>query len=262
MKLELAYVNKLLGMEYTPDEVKNLLERMRYGVKKEKGGFCVAIPAHRTDILHPMDLVEDVAIAYGYQNFIPEEDKIPTQARADPFEERVGDVRDVMVGAGFTEVRTLLLTSEAALFERMNAKPVDVVTTLNPVSEEHAVVRSWLLPSLMGVLEKNQSREYPQRIFEVGQCLAGDASERTHLASVSAHSKTNFSEMKATVCGLLESLGIEYDIKALKHPSFIEGRCAAAATGFFGEVNPAVLSNFTLQTPVTAFELPLTQLFV
>ena len=60
---------------------------------------------------------------------------------------------------------------DIALFEKMNQQDGDVVETQNPVSQEHGVCRNWLVPSLMETLEFNRNREYPQKIFEVGDVL-------------------------------------------------------------------------------------------
>ena len=64
-KVDVNYINKLLGLNLKETEIKKLLERMGYGYKNKKA----LIPAYRTDILHQVDLAEDIAIAHGYDNF-------------------------------------------------------------------------------------------------------------------------------------------------------------------------------------------------
>jgi len=256
MELELGYVNKLLGLRLTPIEVKKLLEKMRYGVSEGKK-LKVSIPAYRTDILHPIDLVEDVAIAYGYDKFIPEDFRGYTVGERDAMEKFSGKLRDLMVGFGFQEVMTLVLSNKKNLFDRMNFEPQDVVETKNPVSAEHSVGRNWLLPSLFTVLEKNKTQEYPQKIFEVGDCLTADGVTQRKLAGVIAHSKSNFSEVKSIVDGLFEAVGLEQNPKEFVHGSFIKGRCIDTGFGFYGETTPLVLEAFGIEVPVSAFELEL-----
>lgn len=261
MNLSLEYVNKLLGMNYSSEEAKKLLEKMRYGVEIKGGEITVVVPAYRTDVLHPMDLVEDVAIAYGYGNFKPELPKSSTIGERDPAELFYNSVRELMLGFGFQEIMTLIMTNEKDMFKKMEKTEEKTVVTKNPVSKEHSIARTWLLPSLLTVLEKNKNREYPQKIFEIGYCITEEGKDRTKMAAVIAHSKTNFSETKSFYTGILGNLGLEYEIKGFKHGSFIPGRCASTKEGFFGEIHPKVLENFGLEVPVTAFELDLDSVF-
>jgi phenylalanyl-tRNA synthetase beta chain len=254
MELELGYANKLLGLALSAPEVKKLLERMRYGVSEGKK-LLVSIPPYRTDVLHPIDLVEDIAIAYGYEKFIPEDFRGYTVGERDVVERFSSKIRDIMVGSGFQEVMTLVLTNKNSLFERMNILEQEVVETKNPVTLEHSVARNWLLPSLMAVLEKNKTQEYPQKIFEIGDCLTAKGDTRKKLSGAIAHSKSNFSEIKATVDGLVDSLGLKYAPKEFSHNSFIKGRCISMGFGFYGEISPLVLDSFRMEVPVSAFEL-------
>jgi phenylalanyl-tRNA synthetase beta chain len=257
MDLDVAYVNQLLGLSLGPKEVKGCLEKMRFGVEEAGGKLKVKVPPYRADILHPIDLVEDVAIAYGYMEFKPQVPKVYTLGRADALEANAEVVRDLMVGLQFREVMTLILSNRRDLFERMNAPDEKAVEAIKPVSAEQSVARTWLLPALMVVLEKNRNREYPQRLFEVGEVL--DAEGRTHFkaAAVIAHSRTNYSEIKAQTGGLMKNLKLDAQDEAYSHPSFIEGRCSRNKNGFFGELKPEVLANFGIEVPVTALELKL-----
>lgn len=257
MRLDLDYVNSILGVSLGPEEVKELLEKMRYGVKESGKKITVFVPAYRTDVLHPMDIVEDIAIAYGYENFVPELPEANTVGERHQLSRFASAVRELMLGLGFSEVMTLILTNEDMLFTKMNIPKEDVVTTKNPVSIENSVARSWLLPSLMFVLEKNKNREYPQKIFEVGYCISPEGKDSLKVAGVTAHSKASFSEIKAIVSCILESLGCSEKADALEHGSFISGRCASTYAGFFGEIHPQVLENFGLEMPAAAFELDL-----
>jgi phenylalanyl-tRNA synthetase beta chain len=257
MELDVAYVNQLLGLELGPIDVKGLLEKMRFGVDGTGKRLKVRVPSYRADILHPIDLVEDVAIAYGYMNFKPQVPKLYSLGKIDPLELKSEEVRDVMVGLQFMEVMTLILTNARDLFERMNVPPEKAVEAQKPVSLEQSIARTWLLPSLMVVLQKNRNREYPQRLFEVGEVL--DPQGKTHIkvAGVIAHSRTNYSEIKAAVNGLMSNLKMELKDENHNHPSFIAGRCGKNNFGFFGEIGPDVIANFGLEVPVTAFELNL-----
>ena len=183
--------------------------------------------------------------------------KLYALGKADPLETYCEEVRELLIGLQFREVMTLILSNNRDLFERMNAPVEKAVEAAKPVSQEQGVARTWLLPALMVVLEKNRNREYPQRIFEVGEVL--DAEGKTHMkaAGVIAHSRTNYSEVKAQVKGLLGSMRLDSSDESCDHPSFIEGRCGKNGYGFFGELSPQVITNFGIEVPVTAFELKL-----
>jgi phenylalanyl-tRNA synthetase beta chain len=254
MELDVGYASKLLGVSLTPADVKRLLEKMRYGVSEGKK-IVVSIPPYRTDVLHPIDLVEDIAIAYGYDRFLPEDFKGYRIGERDRLELFSAKLRDLLVGAGFQEVMTLVLTNTANLFSMMNVPAEEVVLAGNPVTAEHSVGRNWLLPSLFSVLEKNKTQEYPQRIFEIGDCLTAKGETVRRLSGVIAHSTANFSEVKAVVDGLIETMGLKYPPQASSHASFISGRCINTGFGFYGEISPVVLENFRLEVPVAAFEL-------
>lgn len=264
MKLSKDYANRLLGINLKTADMKSLLKKMRYGVeidKHSKGTLNVMIPAYRTDVLHPIDVVEDIAIAYRYDNFNSTLPATSTPGERDRFQVFSSTVRELMIGGGFQEVMTLVMTNKNNLFSRMNTPTEPAVETEKPISTEYSLARTWLLPSVMGVLEKNRSREYPQKIFEIGQCISADGTDITKLSAVIARSKTSFSEIKATVEGILGNLSLRCEVRDFKHGSFIPGRCASIDYGFLGEIHPVVLEKFGLEVPVTAFEIDLDGIF-
>lgn len=273
--LSISYVNKMLGMKFSIKDVQNLL--IKAGMESKvinKNRLKVNIPAYRTDILHVIDIVEDVAIAYGYENFVPEIPEIYTEGAKDKFQVFCDKIRDIMIGLNFQEIMSLILTNNKNLFKRMNVNvnddARDVVETENALSTEHNVVRNYLMPSLMLFLEKNKTKGYPQKIFEIGLCVEKSSEnfgEVMKLCGVLASPKTNFSEIKAVVEGILFSITNVEDVKVMefKKGFFIEGRAAKilikdADAGFFGEISPIVIKNFRIEVPITAFEINLNTL--
>lgn len=267
MRLPLSLIEKVLGERLKLEEVKRLLARMRFdAMELSESKLLVKIPAYRIDIMHPVDLVEDVIIAYGYNRIKPE---IPSFATigGEGFIERVSrKIRLVMVGLGYQEVITEVLTNPRDLFTRMRVKPEPVVRLENPKTVEYTVCRSWLLPGLMRVLAKNRHREYPQRIFEVDDVIVLDSTFETggrsvrRLSALSAHSEAEYAEVKAVVDTLLNVLAVDYKVEPGSHPSFIEGRVGlikvdGKKVGFLGEIHPEVLENFGLENPTVGFEI-------
>ncbi|NMC76655.1 MAG: phenylalanine--tRNA ligase subunit beta [Candidatus Methanofastidiosa archaeon] len=268
MDLDLSYSNKILGLNLNETETADLLMKMRYGIaSKSKDKIIVEIPAYRADILHPIDLVEDIAISYGFENFIPEIPAIATIGQENPIEVFIRKIEEIMVGFNYIEVKNYILSNEDVLITKMLDNKRKLVKTRNAVNTEFDTVRSTLLPLLLKTLFSNSQYEYPQNIFEVGIVVPDqNLVERQYLACTICHPRANFSEIKGAFTGLLSSFGLKYDIKEKNYPFFVEGRSSlleieGTEIGKMGEMNPEVLYNFKLEMPVAAFEIDLTTIF-
>jgi len=265
MKLDLSYINQRLGLSLSEKKAQELLEKMGYGY--EKGD--VLIPSYRADILHQVDLMEDIAIAYGYENFEEVIPNVSTIGKEDPFDVFCRRVREILVGALLLEVKNYHLMMKDELREKMDVslEPVALINALG----EHNHLRNQVLPSLMKNLKDNQHHEYPQNLFEIGRAFTeGDSEtgiiEREKLAVVLCHEKTDFTELKQILDGLMSSLGLRVSIKEVSHSSFIEGRVGemyvqGKNVGLIGELSPQVIMNWSLAVPVVGMEMDLEELF-
>ncbi len=262
MKLDKSYANKLLGIELKDADIKKLLSKM--GIGFEKGHAL--IPAYRADILHPIDLVEDIAIAYGYENFAEKIPKISTIGEESKEAIFAKKISDTAVGFSLLECLSYHLASKKHLADFMRKKDENIITTTNAVNIEYTALRNALLPGLLKILSENTHNEYPQKLFEVGKIIKpGRTSETNSCETLScsviiADIKAEFTEIKAILESILNSLAIAYTIKEASHPSYIDGRCAQILInqkpqGFLGEIHPQVLNNFNLEVPVSAFEI-------
>lgn len=272
MDLNVEYANKILDLHLAPRQIAELLAKAGFGVQKlEKNRVTIQIPCYRIDIMHQVDLVEDVAIAYGYNNIKPFWRKLPTTGGSRPEQVFLGIARELMVGLGYQEVLTYNMTNPQNLFTKMNAKEQKIVEFANPKVQTLTCLRNWLLPSLMEFLSCNLHIEYPQRIFELGPVTVLDEKAETRtrdedtLAVAVSHASAGFTEMKSTLDALFMNLGLQWQIKETKHPSFIEGRVGTAIidkteVGTLGEIHPKVLENWTLENPVAAFELKMNKI--
>ncbi len=269
--LKKDYANKTLGLNLKEQQIKKLLARMGHNYTKK----TAQIPAYRADIMHPIDLVEDIAIAYGYENFKEEIPTISTIAQEDPFETLKRKIATFMTGFGIQEVSTYHLTNKADLCTRTLYK-TDPIELEKASSTDYNILRTWLIPSLLQVLRDNKHNEYPQKIFEISTTFE-KAEEKTEtnetntketqkLAFLSSHKQANYTEAQQILDSLFHSLNIPYKIEETIHPSFIPGRvgCVRSKTksknkilALIGELNPQVLSNFQIENPTTAFEIDL-----
>jgi len=273
IRLRVAYANELVGLRLSEKQVIECLERCRLGARRVGEGIVeVAVPAYRIDILHEVDLVEEVAIGYGYNRLKPTFPKSVTIGQEHKAHRLANVVRKIMTGVGFTEVMNFTLTNERWHYEMMRRKPKNIIKLANPVSAEYSIARQELLPSLMKNLMDNKHESFPQRLFEVSDVMHINMKMETrcsrllHVAAVSSHATANFTEIKSYAEALLANLGLKrWDIKAAEHQSFLEGRTAAVYVrskriGLLGEVHPEALNNFELDNPVSAFEINLKEI--
>jgi phenylalanyl-tRNA synthetase beta chain len=273
MRLRVNYANDLLGLKLSGAKAIEALRKSRLDAKKGgKGVLDVTIPAYRIDILHEIDLVEEVAIGYGYYRLKSSKPKTVTTGTEHRVSEVANDVRQVMVGLGFVEALNFVLANEEDHYQKMRRKVEGVVRLANPVSTEYSIIRNDLLPSLMRNLADNKHQVFPQRVFEVSDVITLNketetrTERRLHVAGVSLHPTANFTEMKSVVEALLMNLGLKnWTVKEAEHPNFLEGRVAVLylrgkELGVVGEIHPEVLNNFELENPTSAFEIDLQKL--
>jgi len=264
MKLDLPYVNKILGLKLSEEQAKELLEKMGFGYEKN----TVLIPAYRTDILHQVDLVEDIAIAYGYENFeeeIPNVATIGEESSAAKFQRKI---QEILVGSKLLEVKNYHLIAKEDLNEKMNQEQ-DLIPLLNALGE-HNHLRNAILPSLMKSLRENQHNEYPQNLFEIGKVFEkGDSEtgivEKDHLGIILCGMKTDFTEIRQILESLISALGLKCSIKEAANHSFIKGRVGdifvgSEKWGIIGEIHPSVLEKWGLVVPVVGLELNISKL--
>ncbi len=260
ISINIREINKHLGLDLKSQEIKKLLERMGMTLR----GTTVLCPSYRTDILHPIDIVEDIAIAYGYDKFTPEIPRVATIAEENAFEKIKNKIADILIGLGITEVSTYHLTNKELQTTLMNTI-LECIDILNPKSAEYNTLRAWVIPSLLEVLKTNKHNEYPQRIFEIGTIFKKSGEEAAHLAVVLADTDANFTHIKQILDALAISLSLKITCKETEHPSFIRGRVARVSCNnkeiaYIGEIHPQVLQNFGLETPVAACELNMTEI--
>jgi len=273
MDLDVGYVNKVLGLELTAKQIGELLGKAGFGVEKlGRDKLTVQIPCYRIDVMHRVDLIEDIAIAYGYNNIKPLFRKLPTTGGVRPEQGLLDVARELMVGLGFQEILTYTMTNPESLFTKMHVKKKSIVEFANPKVQTLTCLRNWLLPGLMEFLSCNLHIEYPQRIFELGKVTVLDEKKETMtwdvdtLAAVVSHSNASFSEVKSALDAFFTNLGLEWQIKETQQPSFIDGRIGIAIVnqievGILGEVHPRVLEAWKLENPVAALELNMEKLF-
>jgi phenylalanyl-tRNA synthetase beta chain len=267
MEVDLDYINTWLGLKLKEKDLKELLERMGFGYEKK----TALIPAYRPDIIHPADLAEDIAIAYGYENFKPILPSKATAGKEDDFEKFRKQVSQILVGLNMLECSTYHISNEKTEFKDMGIKPTDYIKLANSISDEYNVMRYGMLPGLMNVLRGNTHNEYPQTIFESGYVFRLGKSdtgveERNKLAVVISNADADYTKARQVLDYLFRNLGLNAEIKKTENSSFTPGRTgkvmlSGKEIGIIGELSPQVLENFGVEMPTAGFEIDLSVLF-
>ena len=252
--VRLDRANELLGLSLKPGEAVDFLRRMRHDARASGDAISVLSPAYRLDILHEVDLVEDLAIASGYDRYprgLPHRQTIGESLEANDFAETL---RVLLVGYGYQEVMSLTVASTKDAFETP-----DRVQIRNPLNEDLTTLRSSMLPALINIFRLNKHRELPQRIFEIADVVM-EARNVRRIGAASIHHKASFTEAKSLVLSLMRDVGRTANVDPVEDANFLPGRAASIRLdgreiGRFGEIHPRILETYTLAQPVMAFEL-------
>jgi phenylalanyl-tRNA synthetase beta chain len=287
-----ARIESVLGVSLDTEEVVDLLERSGLDATVESGDengaetgdggdrgghdttYEVRIPPYRVDVLHPLDVVDDIGRAYGFNDLEPEYPDVSTVGGRHERSRLEDAARDALVGLGFEDLLNFHMISEEENFERMSLSPGEEygagapVEITEPYSEDYTMLRTWALPSLVMVLENNTHRAYPQDLAEIGLAAhrsddsdTGVAEHRT-VAAVLVRTGATYENAKSRLAALCRTFGKDLETPRTEHPSFIPGRVAEVvidgeSVGVVGELHPEVIVEHDVEVPVAAFEFRL-----
>lgn len=272
--IPLKAIESALGEALGGKEVTTALKSYGYTVKSAGQKMAVQLPPYRNDLLHTVDVVEDVAISQGYARFAPVMPSQFTVGGLSRLEQMADRVRHLMVGMEFQEIISNIMGSHQDFCTRMRLDGTDwakVVEVDNVMSLSYSCLRQWITPSLLQV-ETNSSRAfYPHRMFEVGEVAVPDASADvgsrtvTMLGTVIAHAGAHFSEIHSCLDLLLYYLDRPFTLEPVAHPSFLDGRAGKIVSngrviGLLGELHPEVLEHWQIGVPAVALELEVDRL--
>ncbi len=263
MELDCDYLRGILGLPLKKSSIKSLLGRARFDSVSQRGNRIMAkVPLYRLDIMHQVDLIEDVAMMYGYQNIRPEKPYHATDGSLHTITLVTEGARRSLSSLGFIEVNNMLLCASSASFW---SQPLDMIRLSNPMSHDMDSLRSSLLPGLLSFLTKNQNRPKPIHIFEVGPVVG--IRDGSYVQSYNACALV--CDNVAT-CDIIEDFFAQFCLDIGLTPSFgdragdpfLAGRGSIILLpdqrqGRIGEVSPEILRRIGLDYPVACFELEL-----
>lgn len=273
-KLPVSTIEQALGQALGAEEVAKALTAYGYEVKISGKNVTVTLPPYRQDLMHAMDVVEDVAISRGYGDFLPVMPSDFTVGGLSRIEEVSDRVRALMVGMGFQEIISNILGSPQDLRDAMRLEGTEwgqLVEVDNVMSQSFSALRQWMLPSLLRVEAASNRAFYPHRLFETGEVAKLDLTQPlgsrtvTVLGGMIAHADAHFSEVHSCLDTLFYYVNQTYSLEPIQHPSFLAGRVGAIVSegkqvGVIGELHPEVLERWQISVPAVAFEIELTQL--
>lgn len=284
LSVRVSRVNSILGLKLDEAAIAKIFANLEFDVVSSANGTLeVAVPSFRVDLEREIDLVEEVARLHGFEN-IP-----TTMPIAQVFSDRIPrhqllerEVRNHLVGEGFNEVINFSFASHHDIC-KLNLAAADkrgaAIALLNPLVDEHAVMRTTLLPALLQTAAKNFSlRNLNLRLFEMrrvywvkpGQELPD---EPLHVAGImtglrscegwnQSRDPVDFFDLK----GVVESLTSLFKMPELSfvggsvEPYYHPGKAAAILCnnqliGTMGEIHPDVQEAFEIDKPILYFEL-------
>ncbi|KAF9895379.1 phenylalanine--tRNA ligase subunit beta [Aspergillus nanangensis] len=290
---EISYINQCCGLDLSAAQICELLKKMAYIAKPSASSpdlIDVEIPPTRADVLHQADIMEDVAIAYGFNN-LPKSfpSKSGTIGQPLPINKLSDIVRTEAAMAGWSEVLPLILCSHDENFAWLNRKDDGntAVKLANPKTQEFQVVRTSLLPGLLKTIRENKAHSVPIKVFEVSDVAFKDLSlerksrNERHFAAAWYGKTSGFEVVHGLldrVMAMLKSAFItgeegcnnpaigdsHYWIEELDEPTYFPGHAASIhlrvagkehIIGAFGILHPTVLENYELKYPVSTLEI-------
>ena len=272
--IRIETIERALGQTLGGKTVTQALKTYGYDVSAGKSAVKAKLPPYRQDLMHEMDVVEDVAMSCGYGSFAPEMPAQFTVGGLSRIEQTSDRARELMVGLGFQEIISNILGSPESYSTAMRLDGTGwgkMVEVDNAMAVTFSALRQWMLPSLLRVEAASNRAFYPHRLFEAGDVAIPDSAHElgsrtdTVLGAVLAHATAHFSEIHSCLDVLFYHLGQEYSLEPVQHPSFLEGRAghiivAGKPVGVIGEVHPEVLERWQISVPVVSFDVNLSQL--
>ncbi|WLF76423.1 phenylalanine--tRNA ligase subunit beta [Lodderomyces elongisporus] len=281
-KAETAYINSCLGLNYSGEEIAKLLKKMALDATpstSEDGILNVKVPITRSDVLHQCDIMEDAAIAYGYDNLKKTHPNSESMVASALPVNKVADILRLATSqAGYSEVMPLTLCSHDENFAWLRAKDdgTKAVKLENPKTIEYQVVRTTLLPGLLKTVKENRKHSLPIKVFECGDIVLKDdklergAFNQRNWAAMYVGKASGFEYVQGLLGKIMQTMRTPWLEKPQEdkrrgywieedksNPTFFDGRGAkvlfrsqeggkAVEVGSIGVLHPEVMNHFDI----------------
>lgn len=278
IEIDSQWVNKFLGLNITKEEMKSCLDRLDLSTEIVDNTLKVTVPTFRIDLNIKEDIAEEIVRIYGYNNVVSTVPKVVSERSGKTVKQITDDlITDTLLGSGLYESISYSFFGEKD-FDKVNiAKDSSLrnaVTIKNPLGEDYKLMRTTSLPSMMGNLARNYSRNNEEaRLFEIGKVYikSEDPYElptEVRTLTIGLYGNVDYLDLKGVVENVLETLGIKkvsYE-RETENPTFHPGKTAKLMVGrefagVFGEVHPMVNENWKVDERCYIAELYLDVLY-
>lgn len=261
-KVKKSLVEGILGISFTDEELANSINRMGGIYNGEQNGILsFSMPRWRFDILHPIDLVEEIAIGHGYENLGHDVPKAPLTAIPRTDGHLLRRIRESLQGIGLVQIQSLTLSNDDDQFNSVKWRPKGAVTRMtNPITTEHTILRQNILPGLLRLLSANRHHELPQGIYEMGSVVINHVNQQK-FAFLVAENSGGFASLRGRIQTLMRDLGCQnWQLSPIEDGPWLKGRSASIIVneilvGQCGEVDPNVAQIFDLSVPISGAEV-------
>lgn len=255
IKIDKWQIDQMLGINITQEQLVLSLLKSRLESTVDNGQIKVKIPHYRGDIMHPVDLVEEVMIGYGLFNIQPDVQFSFNVALKNNNTVRNEIIRQVMVGLGFSEAVNPILTSDTLLTKFMK-RNVRIYSVSFSKSLEHNAIRDMLLPGCIKVVSTNQQEPAPHKFFEIGDIIIANNAPKQmqRLCLVEEGQGVTMTAAKSYV-EAINNIVFKYKLEYANTERPYSLRAASIiskekAVGEIGEIHPDVLTAFKIKNPV------------
>ena len=272
MAVSAQKINALLGIEVPAETMKEILENLNFGVSMSGDCLELTLPPYRDDLFGYPDIAEEIIRMYGYEHihgtFMPTA-KV-TNGGWNEEQRTLNKLRDMLVSEGLYEISNYSFYSEKDLdMLRIpeGATERKYIRILNPISEELAVMRTFLAPSMVNTMLRNLKRgNYEGGEFEFAKVYIPESvpinnfpEERMKLC-IGLWGSANFFDMKGITANIADSLNVKFEYVSGQSPYLHPGinadiLCDGEKVGYIGAVDPAILESIAAERPMVIAEL-------
>jgi len=249
MEIKLDEANRVLGLRLSQKEAGEALLKM--GIKSD--GKTALVPPYRADVISFTDVLEDIAIGYGYENLVPSPPALATVGKGLDYKDLL---HDIFTGLGFIETKNYVLINMEKL--KATGRETGALRILNSASLEFTYLRTSLIPGLLRCFATNKMKGLPQHIYEIGR-VYNDGEEELVCFGLMQEG-ASITTLQSYLQSLAKELGKTLELKEFEDPCFIKGRCAkiligGKESGVIGSVHPSVLEKYGLEHAVAICEI-------
>ena len=289
-QVPLELVKNILGWDFSEDELSSAIMKMggRYigtspapenspespwrmaDAGRGEQILNFQMPRWRFDILHPIDLVEELAIGHGYDDLGASSPSVSMAGIPRPDAILGRRIKSSLQGLGLQQVQSLTLSNDNDQFIHTRWKELQETTRItNPITTEHTLLRQYILPSLLRLISANRHNDLPQMVYELGTCVS-DHNNRAKVSWLVADTDAGFAHARGFAQALLRDLGAEekeisWQSLPEGHGPWLTGRSASISVsgmviGEIGELDPTVSESFSLKVPMHGAEFDVSAL--